>query len=305
MAWLVIILLCVLILLLLIHNYQIRKQIHETFIALDDVQAGNLNRRLLTDENAAISELVYKINDIVIQDQKRILDMEKSEKAYRKLMTSLSHDIRTPLTSLIGYLDVLESDDVTRDEQERFLKIAKAKAVNLSDYIQSLFDWLRLESGEWVYQFENENICELTRQVLADWIMRLEKHDICFQFDIPEGALQLMIDKKAFERIMNNLLANIIKHSKATLLKVVIRSQENQVVICVSDNGIGIPKEDLPYVFDRLYKCDRSRTESSNGLGLSIAKELTTALNGTIQAQSSAGAGTAFVLTFPQNINPA
>lgn len=305
MAWLVIILLCVLILLLLIHNYHIRKQIHETFIALDDVQAGNLNRRLLTDENAAISELVYKINDIVIQDQKRILDMEKSEKAYRKLMTSLSHDIRTPLTSLIGYLDVLESDDVTRDEQERFLKIAKAKAVNLSDYIQSLFDWLRLESGEWVYQFENENICELTRQVLADWIMRLEKHNICFQFDIPEGALQLMIDKKAFERIMNNLLANVIKHSKATLLKVAIRSQENQVVICVSDNGIGIPKEDLPYVFDRLYKCDRSRTESSNGLGLSIAKELTAALNGTIQAQSSAGAGTAFVLTFPQNINPA
>ena len=114
-----------------------------------------------------------------------------------------------------------------------------------------------------------------------------------------------MIDKKAFERIMNNLLANVIKHSKATLLKVAIRSQENQVVICVSDNGIGIPKEDLPYVFDRLYKCDRSRTESSNGLGLSIAKELTAALNGTIQAQSSAGAGTAFVLTFPQNINPA
>lgn len=280
MIYLVIILfLCILA--LLNHIYHTRKKIKEIVQILDDIYLGNLDRRLVVNENTEMSNLVYKINEIVIKDKNKLLEFNKSEKAYKKLVTSLSHDIRTPLSSLVGYLEVLEKDNLSYAEQQKFLQIAKEKALHLSDYIQSLFEWLKLESGEWVYDFQTENICELTRLVLADWIMKFEENKIDFHFDIPEKALYVIIDKNAFNRIINNLLSNTIKHSHANKLIVQIIEVQDEIQISITDNGVGIEEKDLPFIFDRLYKCDTSRTENSNGLGLAIAKELITALNGT------------------------
>lgn len=297
MVYLVIILfLCILA--LLNHIYHTRKKIKEIVQILDDIYLGNLDRRLVVNENTEMSNLVYKINEIVIKDKNKLLEFNKSEKAYKKLVTSLSHDIRTPLSSLVGYLEVLEKDNLSYAEQQKFLQIAKEKALHLSDYIQSLFEWLKLESGEWVYDFQTENICELTRLVLADWIMKFEENKIDFHFDIPEKALYVIIDKNAFNRIINNLLSNTIKHSHANKLIVQIIEVQDKIQISITDNGVGIEEKDLPFIFDRLYKCDTSRTENSNGLGLAIAKELITALNGTIAVNSCYGEGTTFNLKF-------
>ncbi|HBE8490783.1 TPA: HAMP domain-containing histidine kinase [Clostridioides difficile] len=297
MVYLVIILfLCILA--LLNHIYHTRKKIKEIVQILDDIYLGNLDRRLVVNENTEMSNLVYKINEIVIKDKNKLLEFNKSEKAYKKLVTSLSHDIRTPLSSLVGYLEVLEKDNLSYAEQQKFLQIAKEKALHLSDYIQSLFEWLKLESGEWVYDFQTENICELTRLVLADWIMKFEENKIDFHFDIPEKALYVIIDKNAFNRIINNLLSNTIKHSHANKLIVQIIEVQDKIQISITDNGVGIEEKDLPFIFDRLYKCDTSRTENSNGLGLAIAKELITALNGTIAVNSCYGKGTTFNLKF-------
>ncbi|HGS9694627.1 TPA: sensor histidine kinase, partial [Clostridioides difficile] len=283
---------------LLNHIYHTRKKIKEIVQILDDIYLGNLDRRLVVNENTEMSNLVYKINEIVIKDKNKLLEFNKSEKAYKKLVTSLSHDIRTPLSSLVGYLEVLEKDNLSYAEQQKFLQIAKEKALHLSDYIQSLFEWLKLESGEWVYDFQTENICELTRLVLADWIMKFEENKIDFHFDIPEKALYVIIDKNAFNRIINNLLSNTIKHSHANKLIVQIIEVQDKIQISITDNGVGIEEKDLPFIFDRLYKCDTSRTENSNGLGLAIAKELITALNGTIAVNSCYGKGTTFNLKF-------
>lgn len=297
--------LCFLIIILLHHIYQTRKRIQEIVKILDDIYSGNLDRRLIANENSEISNLVYKINEIVIKDKNKLLEFNKAEKAYKKLVTSLSHDIRTPLSSLIGYLEVLEKDTMGYEEQQKFLQIAKEKALNLNAYIQSLFEWLKLESGEWTYNFKEENICELTRLVLADWIIRFEEKNIDFNFDIPEEAIYSIIDKNAFNRIINNLLANMIKHSHANKLIVQIIDKISEVQISIIDNGIGIEEKDLPFIFDRLYKCDNSRTENSNGLGLAIAKELTASLNGIIDVNSCYGKGTTFKLKFSKSMNKA
>lgn len=220
------------------------------------------------------------------------------------MVTSLSHDIRTPLTSLIGYLEVLENESLTPIEQEEFLKVAKRKSLDLSSYIQSLFEWLKLESGEWVYHMEKENICEQTRIILADWIIRLESKNIAFQFDIPEEAIFLTIDKNAYERVISNIFSNIIKHSNATSIHFSLHHEKNNVVIKIYDNGIGIAEDDLPFIFDRLYKCDTSRNENSNGLGLAIAKELIIRQNGHISVESKVDFGTTFIINFSiNNIN--
>lgn len=297
MIYLVIILsLCILA--LVNHLYQTRKKIKEIEQILDEIYLGNLDRRLIVHEHTEMSNLVYKINEIVIKDKNELLASNASKKAYKQLVTSLSHDIRTPLSSLVGYLEVLEKDDLSYAEQQRFLQIANEKAQYLSDYIQSLFAWLKLESGEWVYDFQTENICELTRLVLAEWIMKFEENKIDFHFDIPEKALYVNMDRNAYHRIINNLLANTIKHSHVNRLIVQILAIQDEIQIAITDNGVGIEEKDVPFIFDRLYKCDTSRTENSNGLGLAIAKELITALDGTIVVDSCYGKGTTFNLKF-------
>lgn len=261
-----------------------------------------MDRRLLANEDSVVSKIVYRINEIVIQNKQRLMETRKSEQAYKKMVTSLSHDIRTPLASLVGYLEVLEKGTVTEEEHDQFLKVAKAKALYLNEYVQSLFEWLRLESGEWIYHFEEQNVSELIRVILADWILKFENSNLDFHFDIPEEPVYLLLDKSAFERILNNLFTNIFKHSKADQLNVSLKKSDNEIIIEISDNGIGISLADQPFIFDRLYKCDNSRTESSNGLGLAIVRELVSLAHGTITVSSRPACGTTFVLTFALNM---
>lgn len=299
MIWIAIVLLCVVTISQFIYIRSNKKKIRDISYVLDDVVNGNLDRRLLANEETVISDLVYKMNEIIIHDKNKLIETEKSEKAYKELVTSLSHDIRTPLASLVGYLEVLESDSCSPEEQKNFLMVSKTKALNLSEYIQALFEWLKLESGEWIYHYESENICELTRIILADWIIKLEKNKIDFHFDIPEDSIFVVTDKNAFQRIVNNLLSNMLKHSGASLLTVTLTHSTSEIVIMISDNGVGIAEQDLPFIFDRLYKCDTSRTNNSNGLGLAIVKELLTALGGEISAKSTLNDGATFLLKLP------
>lgn len=294
----IIIFLSILIVLLMLHIYQTKMKLKNIAAILDDISAGNLDRRLLADADTETSSLVFKINEIVIKDKNRLAEVHKAEQAYKKLVTSLSHDIRTPLASLVGYLEVLEKESMTPEEQQQFLQVAKNKAIHLSDYIQSLFEWLKLESGEWAYDFKEQDICELTRLILADWVIKLEKNNMEFQFDIPREAIYMTTDQNAYSRIVHNLLENMMKHSHAASLSVKLSRSFQDLTLTLADNGIGIPEKDLPFVFDRLYKCDTSRSENSNGLGLAIAKELTAALHGEISAESLTGQGTTFQLRF-------
>lgn len=222
MLWAIIVVLSVSVIFQFIHIYNSQQQIKEISNILDDISNDNLDRRLLANENNIVSELVYKINDIFMHDKEKLLEKDMSEKAYKNLATSLSHDIRTPLASLIEYLEVLDNNAVTEEEHDKFLKIAKTKALSLSDYIQALFEWLKLESGEWIYSFEKENICEITRILLAEWIFRLESNNIQYKFNIPEISIYLLMDKNAFERIINNILSNILKHSRADYLQITL-----------------------------------------------------------------------------------
>lgn len=299
MVWLIALFLLFICICQFLHIRNTRKQLDSLSAILDDIAEGNLDRRLLTRDGTAISEIAYKINEIVLGDKKKFVELKQSEQAYKKLATSLSHDIRTPLASLMGFLEVLEQGSADQEEREYFTKIARDKALHLREYVQSLFEWMKLESGEWIYTFKEENICELTRIIFAGWIVRLEERNMNFQFDIPQKDVCVITDKIAYERIINNLLSNILRHSQADFLRVTLTEKESSVLLEIADNGIGIPKQDLPYLFDRLYKCDTSGTGNGNGLGLAIARELTSALKGRITATSEAQKGTTFLLEIP------
>ncbi|MCM1234768.1 MAG: HAMP domain-containing histidine kinase [Ruminococcus flavefaciens] len=269
--------------------------------ALEDIMSGNANRRVLTRKSDMTERICFAINEIAVENQARLRKQKQSEQAYKRLMTSLSHDVKTPLASLIGYLEAITNNLVTGEEKEAYLHIAVEKAYYLKHFIETLFEWVKLDAKEQTYHFELCDFNELTRNIAAEWIGVLEQRNFEYDFDIPEEEYSLRVDAHAYTRIFNNLFQNALIHSGGNKLTLQLLEDEQQVNIMVSDNGKGISSSELSHIFERMYQCDSSRSARGNGLGLSITRELVKAHNGTIKADSKPGMGTKFTIQFPKS----
>ncbi len=278
---------------------RVKRQILEMSDALEDVKNGNGNRRILSETHELVAPLAYEINDIVLSYENRLSACHQTEETNRQLMTSLSHDVRTPLTTLIGYLDAAHKGIVDGKERDDYIETARRKAHDLKEYIDVLFDWFKLGSNEFSMNIKAVDLTELTRNILIDWIPIFEDTQIDFTIDIPEQPFRVQIDPDGYMRILNNLIQNVLTHSHADKIKIALSEQGGNIKILLSDNGVGIDKEDLKHIFERLYKCDKGRSQKGSGLGLSIVHQLVEKLNGTITADSVPGKGTVFTLLFP------
>ena len=285
---------------LLAKLHRVRNQLSLIKDALADIKDGNMNRRVLARKSDMIKQICYDINEIAMSNQSRLIQQMQSEQAYKRLMTSLSHDVKTPLASLVGYLEAVERKMVTGVEQEEYIRVAMEKAHHLKDFVTALFEWVKLDAGEQIFHFELCDLNELSRNIMADWVPLLENYDLTYEIEIPETEYMTRIDPTAYTRILNNLLQNILMHSNATQMSLTVTETEQQAKIIVADNGKGIPASDLPHIFERMYQCDHARSGKGNGLGLSIAKELVSVHKGTITADSVPGSGTTFTIILPK-----
>ena len=278
---------------------RVKKQILEMVDALEDVKKGNGNRRILSETHELVAPLAYEINDIILSYENRLLAYHRTEETNKQLMTSLSHDVRTPLTTLIGYLDAAHKGIARGKERDDYIETARRKAHDLKEYIDVLFDWFKLGSNEFSMNISTVDLTELTRNILIDWIPIFEDTQIDFTVNIPEQPFRAQIDPDGYMRILNNLIQNVISHSHADKIEISLSGQGGNIKILLRDNGVGIDKEDLKHIFERLYKCDKGRSEKGSGLGLSIVHQLVEKLNGTITVDSVPGKGTVFTLLFP------
>lgn len=285
---------------LLTRLHRVRGQLSLIKDALMDIKSGNLNRRVLVRESDMTKQICYDINEIAMSSQSRLIQQKQSEQAYKRLMTSLSHDVKTPLASLVGSLEAVESKMVTGAEQEEYIRVAAEKAHHLKEFVTVLFEWVKLDAGEQIFHFVLCDLNELSRNIMADWVPLLESHDLTYEIEIPETEYMTRVDSTAYTRILNNLLQNILTHSVASQVSLTVTETEQQAKIVVADNGKGISVSDLPHIFERMYQCDHSRAAKGNGLGLSIAKELVSVHKGTITAASIPGAGTTFTIMLPK-----
>lgn len=289
-------LICVLFLLIKLRRVQESLSVIKE--ALEDIKEGNLNRRVLAKENDMTKQICYDINKIATTNQSQFIRQQQSEQAYKRLMTSLSHDVKTPLASLIGYLEAVTGRIVEGEEKETYIQIATEKAHQLKNFVESLFEWVKLDAGEQIYHFEQLDLNELTRNVIADWIPTLERSHFEYDIDIPEREYLMDIDVRAYTRILNNLLQNVLTHSGGNKLNLRVTENEKEALIEVTDNGIGISASNLPHIFERMYQCDNSRLVCGNGLGLSIVRELVNAHKGEIKVESTPNVGTTFIIMF-------
>lgn len=278
----------------------VREQLALIKDALDDIKCGNLNRRILAKESDMTKQICFDINEIAIRNQARLIQQQQAEQAYKRLMTSLSHDVKTPLASLIGYLEAIENGIVDGREKDEYIRVAFDKAQHLKHFVENLFEWVKLDTGEQLFHFKQFDLNELSRNIMADWIPIFESSHFEYEIDIPETEYTIQIDPDAYTRILNNLFQNVITHSKGDKIELSLVETEEQARIIVKDNGKGISADDLPHIFERLYRCDHSRSSKGNGLGLSITKELVGAHRGKITAASTPGAGATFTILFPK-----
>lgn len=288
------------ILYLVLRLCRVREQISFIKDALEDLKLGNLNRRVLAKENDMTKQICYDINEIAISSQAQLIHQKQSEQAYKRLITSLSHDVKTPLASLVGYLEAIESNIVAGKEKDEYLHVAYEKSQHLKHFVESLFEWVKLDSGEQAFHFENTDLNELTRNIITDWVPVLESSNFEYEFTIPEAEYMVRMDINAYTRILNNLLQNTITHSEGSKMTLQIVESRQRAKIVIADNGKGISSDNLPHIFERLYQCDHSRSAKGNGLGLAIAKELVAVHKGTITADSIPGKGTEFIISLPK-----
>lgn len=275
-----------------------KKELHEISEILRDLNAGNLNRKILLDSASSLSEIGFGINLLAKRSQDKLIALQKAEEAEKALMTGLSHDLRTPLTTLIGYLEAVDFRKADSRERETYIKTALQKAYDLKSCIDTLFEWFRLSSNEELFEFSIYDMVELTRDILADWIVIFEEKHILYEIDIPEQDIRLAVDKGAYARILNNLIQNTLTHSRATEIQVSLKKEDDRVQISVSDNGIGIPPAEISHIFERLYKCGKSRTGKGSGIGLAIVQKLVEKMGGSITVTSEPNVRTVFLITF-------
>ena len=290
------------VLFLVIKLRRVRGQLSIIEEVLEDIKSGNLNCRMLTKKNDMTRKICCGINDIATNSQTQLIKQKQSEQAYKRLMTSISHDVKTPLASLIGYLEAIECKIVAGEEKDEYVHVAFEKAHYLKHFVENLFEWVKLDSGEQIFRFEILDLNELSRNIIVDWISVLENSNFDYEFDIPETEYLMRIDASAYSRILNNLLQNVLIHSKGSKIKFRVFEDDLQAKIAITDNGKGISHDHLPHIFERMYQCDQSRSVGGNGLGLSIVKELVAAHKGKITVDSTPNRGTTFTLLFPRTL---
>lgn len=235
-----------------------------------------------------LDEIQSKMNILKMTSEKNARLAEENEKRKNDLIVYLAHDLKTPLTSLIGYFSLIdEVKDMPKKQREKYVKIALEKSYKLEDLINELFDIARFNSETIVLEKEEMNLNMMIEQIIDDFYPTLKELEKEIQYESNESII-IDGDPDKLYRVFNNLLKNAINYSTDKTIKIKAEKQDNKVSITVSNKAKQIPEEKLARIFEKFYRADSSRTSKTggSGLGLAIAKEIVELHDGTINAIS-------------------
>ena len=259
------------------------------------LETGSDEKVMVFTDNPVLMELGGQINRLLIDRQKIRADFKREEISSKKMLANISHDIKTPLTVILGYLEIMRLNH----EDHEMLKKVQTKANQVMDLINQFFTLAKLESGDTNINLGKVNINEICRENVLEFYDILLQKDFDVDLFIPETAIFVQGDKEALQRILYNLLSNVIRYgSDGKYLGVFLRQDKGNVYIDVVDKGKGIEQEFASNVFDRLYTMEDSRNREiqGNGLGLTIAKNLAKQLEGDIFLNSIPNVNTTFTV---------
>ncbi|OOE04617.1 two-component sensor histidine kinase [Anoxybacillus kestanbolensis] len=229
-------------------------------------------------------------------------DLEYLKKERNEFLASISHELRTPLTYVKGYADIARRPTLEEEERAKYLSIIYEEAEHMQKLVKDLFELAKMDQHSFQIEKEPTPLCLFLKKVYEKMYPAFQAKNMALVYRCVED-ITVHIDRQRFEQVMINLLDNALKYShQGSTVSIDGRMEKNNVMIAISDEGIGIPEADLPYVFERFYRVDksRSRTSGGTGLGLAIVKEIVEAHGGSIFATSQFGKGTTMIITLPK-----
>lgn len=260
---------------------------------------------LVVTGDPQLQELLRVVNALLDRARQSAADYARMERAMRRMLSNVSHDLKTPLTVIMGYAEVLDrNSDLSEDERRRMLSQVYKKTIQVQELINAFFDLSKLESDDYDIPLSIVDVCEVCRQRILVYFDLLSERDIKVDLRLPEEPIWVYANEEALSRILDNLLSNAIRYgSDGGYLGLSLTPVKEEVRIDVIDRGRGIREADQTRIFERMYTVDDSRNRSiqGSGLGLAITKRLIERLGGRISLVSIPNQRTCFTVTLPKS----
>lgn len=271
--------------LFLARYYCLKKEIKSTTKQLSELNNNKTKKKIdIVYYDKDFEKLTSQINDQIDLMLQANAEKLRKENELKQAIANISHDIRTPMTSILGYIQFLELDELPPEKKAEYVTIIKNGALRLKVLLEDFFELSLIESSGYTLKIEKIKLNQLLLEVLVGFYEQFYQQNREPAIHIPRGEISIIADPSAVKRVLENLILNAIKHSKG---KITIRLEKlhSSVQLVISNAVSQLTESDIIFLFDRLYKADKTRSENSAGLGLSIAKSLMLKMDGNLTAQ--------------------
>ncbi|WP_152966758.1 sensor histidine kinase [Sporosarcina globispora] len=283
MPWLIIIILILVIGLLLAYILLYKKEIRDIAKKVELINSNDTNKKISVQINSKeIRELAYQLNDMIGHYKNENIKIAKAQQEFKEEITNISHDLRTPLTSIAGYLQMVESEK-TPERKKEYHGIIRRRVNTLIKLLDEFFEFTRIESDEYILQFEKINVSNVLTETVSLFYYDFIAKDSEPIMDMPTRLIYISADKGTLKRIFQNLIQNYLNHGTGNLY-VSVKEDGKHVCISFKNHAINMDNETAERLFQRFYTADKSRNKRTTGLGLAIVKNLINQMNGEIKA---------------------
>jgi len=241
----------------------------------EEIASGNLNYVIEEKGHGNLSKMAHNINNMKDGFKKSVDNEMKSERMKSELITNVSHDLKTPLTSIINYVNLLKKQDISEAERAAYIEVLDRKSQRLKVLIEDLFEASKISSGAVELNIEKVDVTALLKQAMGEFDERIKNSSLAFKVNIPKDKVYVNLDGKKTWRVFENLIINILKYSQPnTRVYIDLIEEENKVIIIMKNISAYEMEFDVAEIFERFKRGDKSRSTEGSGLGLAIAKSI-------------------------------
>lgn len=251
------------------------------------------------DFEAKISDVPFnEVGELIENFNTMVCELKKNETLKSDFISNVSHEFKTPLSSIQGYATLLQDESLSKSEKERYLKCIIQSTSSLSELVNNILKITKIDNQKISIEKQNYELDEQIRESILSFENEWNNKEI--EFDLELEKIHINADKVLMVNVWNNLISNAIKYSHPKgVIHIRLYQEDKKIIIIIKDEGIGIPQESLPYIFDKFYQVEKSHNGEGNGLGLALVKKIVNLSNGTIKVNSKINQGSEFIITLP------
>lgn len=281
------------------------RNLRKIIMVIRDFQKGNLNARIKLKSKGELQEFAHSFNDMADTIVDNIDKIKRIDNMRRDLVANVSHDLRTPLSVISGYVEtiIIKEDKLSPGERKKYLETILSSAGRLQSLVEELFELSKLEAKETKPDKEFFSLAELLQDIHQKNLIIAQKRNIKLELSIEDNLPFIFADIRMMEKIFQNLIDNALKFTQSSgIVEIKLKGESpEKITAIISDNGPGIEEDQVPFIFDRYHQIKRVSTETSQGtgLGLTIVKKLLDLHGMEITVESKVSAGTSFIISIP------